>query len=315
MTTLTARPAADEVHLLGEGPVWDHARARLLWVDIEAGDVLTGTIAGTPTHTRVVTTSRVHVDRTVGAVVPTADGDLLVAGREVLHLLAADGTTREVARILPPDCGRRLNDGACDPAGRFLVGSLAVGTPAGASRTQTLHRLEDDGTLLTLDDDLTLSNGLAWSPDGRVLYSADTLAGVVRARDYDPRTGGTGPWRAALHLAAGWPDGLRVDADGNLWIAVWGAAQVRCHRPDGALLHVVDVPVPHPSAVAFAGPDLTMLVITTASAALSPAERAEHPAAGRLFTVDLALLGVRGLPTTPWRPVPPTPNPSTSMEA
>lgn len=301
MTTLHARPAADDVHELAEGPVWDGARGRLLWVDIEAGDVLTGALS----DGRVVTTGRVHVDLTVGAVVPAASDGLLVAGREVMHLLAPDGTTREVARVLPPECGRRLNDAACDPAGRLLVGTLTLGAriARGAPRGQSLHRLEDDGTLTTLDDDLTLSNGLAWSPDGRTLYSADTLAGVVRARGYEPGTGAVGPWRAALRLEPpGWPDGLRVDADGNLWVAVWGAGQVRCNRPDGALLHVVEVPAPHTSAVAFAGPDLGTLVITTASAGLSAAARAAHPGSGRLFAVDVgAALGVHGLPTTPWR--------------
>jgi len=305
MTTLEARPAGDDVHLLAEGPVWDGARERLLWVDIDAGDVLTGTLEGG----RVRTVSRTHVDVTVGAVVPTAGGDLLVAGREVLHLLHSDGTTREVARVLPHDSGRRLNDGACDPAGRFLVGTLSLGERTRGPGTETLHRLEHDGGLTTLDADLTLSNGLAWSPDGGVLYSADTLAGVVRARGYDPATGATGPWHAALHVTPGWPDGLRVDSAGNLWIAVWGAAQVRCHRPDGTLLHVVEVPAPHTSALAFTGPALTTLVITTASAELSAEQRAAQPGSGRLFTVDLAPLGVAGLPTTPWRPTP-TPTPT-----
>lgn len=305
MTTLEARIAGDEVHLLGEGPVWDAANDRLLWVDIEAGDVLVGELDGG----RVRATGRTHVDRTIGAVVPAADGRLLVAGRDVVHVLAADGSTREVCRVLPEGSGRRLNDGACDPAGRFLVGTLA-GDPTGR---ETLHRLEDDGSLTTLDDDLTLSNGLAWSPDGAVMYSVDTLAGVVRARDYDPATGVTGPRRDLLHVEPGWPDGLRVDADGNLWVTVWGGGQVRCFRPDGALLHVVEVGAPNTTAVAFAGPDLGTLVITTASIELTDEQRAEFPASGRLFTVDVgAAVGVRGLPTTPWngRALGPTPDTS-----
>lgn len=303
MTTLEARLAGDEVHLLGEGPVWDAANDRLLWVDIEAGDVLVGELDGG----RVRATGRTHVDRTVGAVVPAADGRLLVAGRDVVHVLAADGSAREVCRVLPEGSGRRLNDGACDPAGRFLVGTLA-GDPTGR---ETLHRIEDDGSLTTLDDDLTLSNGLAWSPDGAVMYSVDTLAGVVRARDYDPATGATGPRRDLLHVEPGWPDGLRVDAGGNLWVAVWGGSQVRCFRPDGALLHVVEVAAPNTTAVAFAGPGLGTLVITTASIGLTDEQRAEFPASGRLFAVDVgAAVGVRGLPTTPWngRALGPTPD-------
>ena len=297
MTHLEAVPAADHIHLLAEGPVWDGPRERLLWVDIEAGEVLTGTLhAG-----RVQVTSRTHVDVTVGAVAPTIHGDLVVAARETVVVLGMDGSRREVARVLPPDCGRRLNDAAVDPTGRLLAGSRSL---TGAGGHETLHRLEPDGRLTTLDDDLTLSNGIGWSPAGSVLYTVDTLAGVVRVRDHDPVTGATGPWRPLIRLEQEWPDGLRVDADGNLWLAVWGSGQVRCYRPDGELLHVVEVAAHRTSAVTFAGPDLGTLVITTASDGLTPQELASHPSSGRLFTLPVGeLAGVRGLPTTPWRPI------------
>jgi sugar lactone lactonase YvrE len=220
-----------------------------------------------------------------------------------VHVLKPDGSRREVCRVLPAHSGRRLNDGACDPAGRFLVGTLSLGDPTGR---ETLHRIEDDGSLTTLDDDLTLSNGLAWSPDGAVMYSVDTLAGVVRARPYDPVTGAPGPRTDLLHVEAGWPDGMRVDVDGNLWVAIWGGGQVRCLSPGGTLLHVVEVPAPNVTAVAFAGPDLGTLVITTASVGLSDTALADSPASGRLFTVEVGeALGVRGLPTTPWNGRPP----------
>jgi sugar lactone lactonase YvrE len=318
---LRAEPAGDEVYLLGEGPVWDDVRNRLLWVDIDAGDVLTGELSGT----QVTVTRRTHVDRTVGAVLPTADGHLLVPGRTVVHLLD-DAGVRQVCRVLPENGGRRLNDAACDPAGRLVVGTLSLGADP-YRREQSLHRLEDDGSLTTLDDDLTLSNGIAWSPDGRVLYSVDTLAGWIRARTYDPETGAVGPRQDLLRIEPGWPDGLRVDADGHLWVAVWGAGEVRCHRPDGTLAHVVEVPAPHTSALAFAGPELGTLVITTATSELSADQSASHPASGRLHAVDVrAALGVHGLPTTPWNAAPlhvvappdhaapPTDPPSSPME-
>lgn len=303
MTTLRAWPAADDIHLLADGPVWDDEHWRLLWVDVEAGDVLTGELAAG----RVRTTSRTHVDTTVGAVVPGANGRLLVAARETLTVLDRDGTATPLCRLLPTGSGRRLNDGACDPAGRFLVGTVDVATAEGAplgpdGGTETLQRLEDDGTLTTLDGDLMLSNGIAWSPNGRVLYSTDTLAGVVHARDYDPATGATGPRRDLLQVDPGWPDGLRVDAAGNLWVAVWDRGQVQCYSTDGELLHVIDVPAPLTSGVAFAGPGLGTLVITTASVGLTPEQLARHRSSGRLFVVDVGgELGVRGLPATPWR--------------
>jgi len=309
---LHADVAADEVHLLGEGPIWDPERERLLWVDIEAGDVLSGTLDGL----RVTTTERIHADRTVGAVLPAAAG-LLVCGRTVVHLLDDAGRLREVRRVLPEDGGRRLNDAACDPAGRLVVGSFSL--DRAAAGPQFLLRLENDGSLTVLDDDLTLSNGIAWAPDGLVMYSVDTLAGWIRSRAYDPVTGAVGPRRDLLQVTQGWPDGLRVDADGNLWVAVWGAGEVRCYRPDGTLLHVVMVPAPHTTALTFAGPELSTMVITTAVAELTPERAAAYPASGRLHAVDVgAALGVHGLPATPWNgaplvgvrdpdPAPPTP--------
>jgi sugar lactone lactonase YvrE len=298
MTSLSARPAGDEVHRLGEGPVWDAASDRLLWVDIETGDVLRGELDGD----RVRVIDRINVDRTVGAVVPAGDGRLLIAGADVVHVLEPDGSRREMSRVLPQGSGRRLNDGACDPAGRFLVGTLSLGASTGR---ETLHRIEDDGSLTTLDDDLTLSNGLAWSPDGTVLYSVDTLAGVVRARPYDPATGATGRRSDLLHVEPGLPDGMRVDTDGNLWVAIWGGGQVRCTRPDGTLLHVVDVPAPNVTAVAFAGPDLGTVVITTASVGLGDGQLAAFPASGRMFAVEVGdSLGVHGLATTRWNGLP-----------
>ncbi len=295
---LHADVAADEVHHLGEGPIWDPERERLLWVDIEAGDVLIGTLDGL----RVTMTERVHADRMVGAALPAAAG-LVVCGLTVVHLLDDAGHLREVCRVLPEDGGNRLNDAACDPAGRLVVGSLPLDRSTGAP--QSLQRLENDGSLTVLDDDLTLSNGIAWAPDGLVMYSVDTMAGWIRSRAYDPVTGAVGPRNDLLQVTPGWPDGLRVDADGNLWVAVWGAGEVRCYRPDGTLLHVVAVPAPHTSALAFAGPELGTLVITTAVSELTPERAAAYPASGRLHAVDVGTaLGVHGLPTTPWNGAP-----------
>lgn len=313
MTVLPAQPAAPEVHLLAEGPVWDAARSRVLWVDIDDGRVLEGRLRGGD----VETLRAVAVDATVGAVVPSADGRHLVAARHALVVVEPDGRRTAGPAVLPPGAASRLNDGGCDPAGRFVVGSLALGASAGR---EVLVRLEDDGTLTTIDDDLWLSNGLAWSVDGATLYSVDTLAGVVRARDYDRTSGAVGPRRDHLQITDGLPDGICLDTDGNLWIAIWGAGQVRCYGADGVVRHVVEVDAPHTSSVAFVGPHLDRLLITTASTGLSPAQREQHPGSGRLFTASVgALLGVRGQPVTPWNgrgipspPVRPHPSAATS---
>jgi len=277
----TAVVASAESFLLGEGPVWDAPRERLLWVDVDAGTVHQGRLDGD----RVIVTDSRPRDRTVGAVVCSAAGELLVAGAQTL--LTSPATRVVAARS-------RLNDGACDPAGRFLVGSLALDDTSGQ---EILVRHEHNGSLTVLDNDLNLSNGLAWSPDGTLFYSIDSVPGIVWVRSYDAATGATGPRREWLRITDGLPDGLCVDADGHLWIAVWGAGEVRRFTPDARPAGVVTVPAPHTTSVAFVGPALDRLLITTASVMLSAEQLAAYPMSGRLFLADV---GVAGLPVTPW---------------
>lgn len=294
----TAVPATAETFGLAEGPVWDAAGRRLLWVDIEGGAVLAGSLDGE----RIAVTERHRFDGMVGAVAPADDGALLVAAQEHLVVLRPDGTRTDGPRLVPGGERRRLNDGGTDPAGRFLVGTLSLDGP---SEREVLVRLETDGRVTQLDGDLTLSNGLAWSADGRRLYSVDTLRQTVFVRDYDAATGAVGERRVHLRLAEGSPDGLpdglpdgiALDAEEHLWIAVWGAGEVRRFAPDGALVDRLAVPAPHTSSVAFAGDDLRTLVITTATSELSAEQLGAFPDSGRLFT---ARVDVPGLPVPRW---------------
>ncbi|MEU7887767.1 SMP-30/gluconolactonase/LRE family protein [Microbispora bryophytorum] len=290
----TAAQASAEVCSLGEGPVWDPGRQRLLWVDIDAGavhegrlDPANGAVAATAVHT-----FGGAAGTTVGAVAVSAGGELVVAEREVLTRVDTAGRRTELARVLPRGVPSRLNDGAVDPAGRFLIGSMALDDREGQD---VLVRL-DGTTCVRLDDDLTLSNGLAWSPAGDRLYSIDSTPHVVWERDYDAATGRTGPRRELFRLTEGMPDGMCVDAEGNLWIAVFGGGRVECRDPGGRLLATVEVGAPNVTCPAFAGPDLDVLVITTSAGGVDPAE---HPGAGRLFTAEV---GVRGLATPYWVP-------------
>jgi sugar lactone lactonase YvrE len=276
----TAAVASTETFTLGEGPLWDAPRERLLWVDVDAGSVHEGRLDGD----RVIVTGSQHRDRTVGAVVCSAAGELLVAGAQTL---LGEGAPSIAA-------GSRFNDGACDPAGRFLVGTLALGDPSGR---EILVRQEYDGSLTVLDDDLNLSNGLAWSPDGSAFYSIDSVPGIVWVRSYDAQSGAVGPRREWLRITDGLPDGLCVDAEGCLWIAIWGGGEVRRFTPDTRPAGVVTVPAPHTTSVAFVGPGLDRLLITTATASLDAAQRAAYPLSGSLFLADV---GVTGLPVTPW---------------
>ena len=280
-----ARPVSDGRHRLAEGPVWDAPRERVLWVDIDAGEVFEGRYADGR-----LTTTRIHgFDGTVGAVVSAADGELLVAAGDRLVVIDDSGKRRQLGeRLIPSGATRRLNDGKCDPAGQFLVGSLATDEP-GDGREQ-LWRREFDGSVTVLDDDLELSNGLAWSVDGSLFYSIDTTPGIVWVRAYDPVDGQVGNREVHLRIGDGSPDGMCLDSAGNLWIAIWGGGQVRCFSPAGEVLATVTVPARNTTSVAFIGAELDTLLITTAHSG--------DPESGRLFTADV---GVRGHPVTPWQ--------------
>ena len=288
--SVEAVAATREAFWLAEGPRWDAARSRLLWVDILGGGVLEGALD----DGRIEVTGRHDFDGTVGAVAFGDDDTLLVAGQERLVVVRPDGSRIDGPRIVPSGERRRLNDGAPDPAGRFVVGTLSL---AGDSDREVLVRLEHDGTLTTLDDDLKLANGLAWSPDGRRMYSADSGRGTVFVRDYDPSDGSAGERRVHLTVDSGVPDGLAMDEADHLWVAVHGAGEARRYAPDGTVADRVTVPAPHSTAVALAGADRRTLVITTGHGELSDDERRAHPESGRLFTTRV---DVPGLPAPAW---------------
>ena len=286
----TATPATSERFRLGEGPLWDAPRNRLLWVDIEGGAVLEGVLDGGA----IAVTDRIPFDGMVGAVTVAGDGTLLVAAQEHLVVRHPDGRREDGPRVVPAGEPRRCNDGGTDPAGRFLVGTLSL---EGPSEREVLVRLEHDGRLTVLDDDLALSNGLAWSADGRRMFSVDTLRRTVSVRDYDPGSGAVGPRRVHLRLEDGFPDGIAMDAADHLWVAVWGGGEVRRYAPDRTLVDRVATGAPHTSSVAFAGDDLRLLVITTATSELTGAQLRAHPDSGRMLT---ARVDVPGLPVSPW---------------
>ena len=275
-------------YILAEGPVWDAARQRVLWVDIPVGLVVVARLHGDELMVEV----EHRFDGHVGSVAVAWDGALLVAQNRALTRIELDGTRTTVSiRLGAPD--DRFNDGTCDGLGRLLMGTLSL---AGTRSRQRLLRVDARGTTV-LDDDLGLANGMAFSPDSSVLYSVDSVPGTIWRRTYDHRTGATGPRELLARVDDGTPDGLCVDAEGALWLAVWGRGQVRRLSPSGELLTTIDVPAPHTTSVAFVGPDLDRLLVTTARDELTEDQLAEHPLSGSLFLTDP---GVRGLTTHPW---------------
>jgi len=216
-------------------------------------------------------------------------------GARRLYTVDPGGDVRPGAQILADGIPSRLNDGGCDPAGRFLIGSLALDDRVGQ---EVLVRVDDDGNSVVIDSDLGLSNGLAFTPAGDQLYSVDTRPGIVWRRDYDAASGHVGDRREFLNIAGEHPDGLCADEQGSVWIAMWGAGEVRAYSAGGELLAVVEVAAPNTTSVAFVGPSLETLLITTAGEQLSEEQLRRYPDSGRLFVADA---GVRGLPVPAWR--------------
>ena len=292
MKTLgVAQLALDQQHLLAEGPFWDSPRQQLLWVDILRGTVFTGELQ---TDGRIEVRDQLEFPHMVGAAATAESGAWIIAGQETLLYRQPDGEILEGPRVIPPGSNRRLNDGKPDPAGRYLIGTLDFDE---VSTTEELSILRESGELDTLDSDLTLSNGLGWSSDGSRLFSIDTLRDSIYVRDYDVATGTVGERSTFLVAAEGHPDGMCVDSEDHLWVAMWGLARINRYSPAGELLAAVDVPALQPSSVTFAGPDLDTLVITTASKGLTDEQKAEWPLSGRLFTFRP---GVTGQPPALW---------------
>lgn len=287
---IDAQPAGTPNYVLSEGPVWHGPTATLVWVDIEAGLVLRGELDDRG-HISVI--RRTELGEYVGCAIPLDDDRMLVALTRRLAIVDADGSVDRGSELLPAH--QRFNDGSIDPQGRLVVGSLAL---SGDANDNVLLRLETTGELTVLDDDLGLSNGLGWSPDGTVFYSTDTDARTIYRRSYGADVVGQREPFIVFDEGVN-PDGLTIDAAGRLWVAIWGGHGIRVFDDRGDELADLgaSIPPPHLSSVAFAGPALDQLVITSASRDLDEAERMRWPDAGGLFT---AHPDARGLPATPW---------------
>ncbi|MGY4100710.1 SMP-30/gluconolactonase/LRE family protein [Nocardia sp. R16R-3T] len=282
MIELKAHRCSPRPGRLCEGPVWDDHTDEVLWVDIPAGRIHRATLRDGD----LVGRSTVAVGTRVSAVVPCASGGLIATAVDTfLHI--SDGTMTEVASLsLPADGHRwRMNDAKADPCGRLFAGTMSEDEIPG---TAALYRLDPDGELSTVRQRVTISNGLGWSPDGATVYYADSPTRRVDAFDYDSATGTFSGGRTFAEFRDGLPDGLTVDARGFVWVAVWGAGQVRAFDPSGRPHAVIDVGPAQVSSCTFAGTDLDVLVITTA------AQGSTDINAGRLFTCRP---GVTGLPT------------------
>lgn len=277
-------PAREVEHLVaahaetGEGPLWDDREQVLWWVDIpnralHRYDPATG-------HD-----SMRELSQMAGAVALREAGGLVLAVQEGFALLG-DRDLEMIAAVEADRPDMRMNDGYCDARGRFWAGTMSLGRrgPFGG-----LYRLDADRRVTTVLTGVGTSNGIDWSPDGRTLYYIDSYLQTVDAFDVEPESGELGNRRTLVRYAAdgGHGDGLVVDAEGHLWVALWGGSAVHRYTPDGDLELVIELPATQVTKPAFGGPDLEDLYITTAAS-----RHPEEPQAGDLFRVRG--LGIRG---------------------
>jgi sugar lactone lactonase YvrE len=291
--TSEAVACTTDQHLLGEGARWDARRGELLRVDIIDGRVYRDRVGDDGALDPV---RSYQVPGTVGAVTPIEgdDGWLLASNRGFVHL-SLDGTLRSLRDVAPEDA--RMNDAACDPQGRFWAGTMAHDTHAGGG---ALYRLERDGTVELMLDGLTISNGLGWSPDGTTMYLADTIPRVIHAFAFDGERGTISDGRVVITVSEGaGPDGLTVDAAGDIWVAVFGAGRVQRYSAKGVLREELHVPAMETTSCAFAGPGLSRLYVTTATEDWSEEERLAEPAAGLTYRFDTDAVGRAAEPFRP----------------
>lgn len=265
---------------LGESPVWDARTQTLYWIDIlnkriyANGDVL------------------LELDEFIGCLAPRRSGGLLLTQRlSFWTLQPASSQLTFLSALTGEPAHNRFNDGKCDPRGRFLAGTMDMGEkdPNGS-----LYSF-DGRSVTKLLDGVTISNGMTWSPDYKTFYYIDTPTRTVRAYDYDLETGAISGPREAVRVpeSLGWPDGMTSDTQGNLWIAMWGGAQVTKWNPaTGQLLERIPVPAKNVSSCAFGGRDMNELYSTSARKGLDEAALSQYPLTGGVFRLKTDVEGM-----------------------
>jgi len=275
--------------LLGEAPQWHAPEQRLYWVDAFA-----------PAINRLDPVSG-HVTRfalpfDIGSFVFCRDGDLVAGTRAGFQRIRFEGGMAHCTPLADPlahDRRLMLNDGKCDRRGRYWCASVHSDF---VGRSAELYRLGADGQALRMDGDFIIGNGIAFSPDDACMYLADSRDETVWVYDFDLERGTISGKRSFYSTRAitGRVDGATCDRDGNYWCALVHGAAIACISPQGRLIEHISVPVKHPTMVAFAGPQLDQLYVTSASCLLDVAERGRWPHAGALLRIDG--LGALGLP-------------------
>ncbi|MCK3685847.1 SMP-30/gluconolactonase/LRE family protein [Maribellus sp. YY47] len=287
-------PTSNEVELvidskseLGEGAIWNYRTGDLMWVNIK-GKILNFYNPETGFNKEMLT------GQMVGTVVPTESGKVLVALQNGIYSL--DPETGSKTLLADPEADKpdnRFNDGKCDPAGRLWAGTMSL---VGAKQAGALYRFDPDTSVHKMVDGVGTSNGIVWSADKTRMYYIDTPTRKVMGYDYDNETGDISNPKVAVEIpdGAGYPDGMTIDADGNLWVALWGGSAVGCFNPEtGELIRKIEVPAKNVTSCAFGGNDLGTLYITTARESTSEEELQQFPHAGGVFSIRPGVKGVK----------------------
>ena len=269
---------------VGEGPAWDSAAGVLWFVDVTPGVLYRLEVASGSLASRAM-------GLPLGAAIPSSSGGLVLALEDGLHVYSwGDDASQLVVPVQADDASVRLNDAKCDPSGRLWAGTMAYDYAPGRS---TLYRFDRSGPTPVLPG-CTIANGTGWSPDGSSMYFVDTPTGRIDRLDYDLETGDGSGRRAwvSIDAADGSPDGLTVDSEGCVWVALWGGGAVHRYDPAGTLVEVVALPVSQVTSVCFGGDDLTDLFVTSAVYQLGADALAAEPLAGATFVVPTDVVGL-----------------------
>jgi sugar lactone lactonase YvrE len=272
-------------NILGEGPLWNAADGKFWWTDIQASR-----LHRMDPRTRQVETVVTPERLGCFAFIAGEAGRILAAFESGVGVFdCAAGTVDWIAR---PEIrtGRRFNDGRVDAQGRFWIATMVEDAAQAGAESASLYRFDAKGGLSVQVGGVRIGNGLCVSPDGGTLYFADSPRQTIHAYHLDQATGALSGRRLFAAVAEGYPDGAAVDAEGCVWSARWGAGQVVRHAPDGSVVEVLAVPVMHPTCVAFGGPDLRLMLITSAQDGAGEGD----PDAGAVLIFESEVAGLAG---------------------
>ncbi|GBL28303.1 regucalcin [Actinomycetota bacterium] len=276
------RAISEVVSDLGEGPIWTPETNSVTWTDITQNTF----------HTANIDTGKTEsfgVPSMIGAIAHTKDGHYIAATQKGFARISIDGQYSPLHSFLQDDM--RMNDGKVDPAGRFWAGSMALSFEKDRG---SLYILETDNSYQKVLDNITLSNGMGWSPDAQYFYYIDSIPGVLKRFEYDLDNGKISNPKNLITFAAasGVPDGMSVSSDGKIVIALWDGGRIEIYEPTGAKVSEIKLGVSRPTCCTFAGPNQDILIVSTASQDI---DRADEPLAGKILAVTGT--GLSGLPT------------------